>query len=52
MSNGDDELGLACLGYVAWGWLHGDYDDGCCLGCVVMIVAGLVGVGLVVHWLF
>lgn len=51
MSNHDDSFGLAYLGLMVSGWLNGDYDDGCCLGCVVYVLAGIVGVGLVLHWL-
>lgn len=33
-------------------WLDGDYGDtGCCLGCIMVVVAALVIVGLVVYWL-
>ena len=49
----NDEFGLALLGVFAAKWLNGDYDgEGCCLGCVVYVVAGVVGVGLVLHLLW
>ena len=51
MSN-DDGFGLALLGVFAGKWLNGDYDDGCCLGCVVYVLAGIAGVGLLLYWLF
>jgi hypothetical protein len=48
----EEKLGLGSLAYFTWQWLNGEYDDGCCLGCVLVIVAGLVGVGLLVYFLW
>jgi hypothetical protein len=49
----EERFELASLFYFVGRWLDGDYDDGgCCLGCVVTVLAGLVGVALVVGWLW
>lgn len=45
--NLEENIGCGFLGYFIWEWLNGEYDEGCCLGCVIYVLAGLVGVGVV-----
>jgi len=36
----EEKVGCGVLGYLVWGWLHGDYEEWCCLSCAGIGVPG------------
>ena len=47
----EERVGCGVLGYLIWSWLHGVFEEGCCLGCVVYVLVGSVGIGVLLHFL-